>query len=231
MPEVRHALGSGTETGSWTQVFGSVAEGLFSAYHISSYVNYVATAGKEVTRFHDCKLWLDKGQKPGEYPSGGPVSKMIEVWHFCAPSIDIITPDIYVSDFCDVCEDFTRSGNPLLIPETATHSYAGSRQVFVVGRHHAVGYAPFGFEEMGEPFTAATAYLFGVDTEDPSIKIPQNVNDYKWYSNALHNMMPLLVDKYGTNDLQAVMSEENNDSIMLFGKYGFKFITDLTTCI
>lgn len=229
MPKIRQVLASGSSSGTWSQIFGSEAEEIFSAYHIANYVNEVAKAGKdEYSIPMSVNCWLDNGQKAGDYPSGGPVSKMIEVWQYCAPEIDIIAPDIYVPNFCEVCDDFTRVGNPLLIPETATHSYAGPRQVFVVGHHHAVGYAPFGFEEMGEPFTAAAAFLFGVDTKDPALKTPQDTDEYKWYSETLHNMMPLLTDKYGTNDLQAVISEKNEDSTMCFGNFGFKIIFDMS---
>ena len=31
--------------------------------------------------------WLaHKGENPGKYPSGGPVSRMHEVWRYCAPA-------------------------------------------------------------------------------------------------------------------------------------------------
>lgn len=36
--------------------------------------------------------WLDKGGEPGTYPSGGPVSRMYEVWQYGAPALTYIRP-------------------------------------------------------------------------------------------------------------------------------------------
>lgn len=62
--------------------------------------------------------WLNrKGTAPGAYPSGGPISRVCEIWNFCAPCIDIYGPDIYLPDFQRICEEYTRRGEPLYIPE------------------------------------------------------------------------------------------------------------------
>lgn len=225
--DVKSAVEEGAKSGSWKAVFGDVAEEIFSAYHMANYINKVATAGKEVYPIPMvANCWLDNGEKAGKYPSGGPVSRMMEVWKYCAPSIDIIAPDIYATDFCGVCDEYTRRENPLFIPETATHSYAGPREVYVVGHYHALCYSPFGFEDMGKPFSAIDGYLFGVDTLDPALSVPQNVEEYGWFSRTLNDMMHLLTEKYGTSDLQAVISERKDDDTMIFGKYGFKAIMD-----
>ncbi len=228
VPDVRKAVEAGAKEGNWKAVFGDVAEELFSAYHIASCVNNVAAAGKEVYPIPTvANCWLDKGDKPGVYPSGGPVSRVIEVWKYCAPSIDIIAPDIYIPSFCDICDEYARRDKVLFIPEAATHSYAGPREVYSVGHYHALCYSPFGFEEMGEPFSGTTAFLFGMDTTDPALATPQNAWEYGWYSRTLHSMMPLLTRKYGTKDLQAVTSERKGDDTMQFGSFGFKVLMDL----
>lgn len=226
-PDVKQAVMAGAAKGSWREVFGKVAEEIFSAYYVADYVGTVAAAGKDIyplPMLANC--WLDKGEKAGKYPSGGPVSRMMEVWKYCAPTIDIIAPDIYVRNFCEVCDDYIKMGNPLFIPETATHSYAGPRQVYVVGHYHAICYSPFGFEDMGDPFSGVASYLFGVDTSDPALSTPQDVEEYSWYTTTLGKMMPLLAEKYGTSDLQAVTSERREDDTMLFGTYGFKMSVD-----
>jgi len=223
--DVKEAVIKGASGSSWKDAFGSAAEEIFSAYHISSHVNYVAKAGKSIYTIPlVANCWLDKGENPGKYPSGGPVARMMEVWRYCAPDIDIIAPDIYVPYFCDVCDEYVKMGNPLFIPETATHSYAAPRMVYVVGHHHAMCYAPFAFEEMGEPFSAMMGYLFGMDTQDPMLKTPQNIEEYKWYSATLNDMMPMLSEKFGTKDLQAVTSERADIDTMIFGEFGIKAI-------
>ncbi|QOG29400.1 GH35 family beta-galactosidase [Enterococcus casseliflavus] len=225
--DVKQAIKHGANEGNWTEVFGEVAAEIFSSYHVATYINTVAAAGKkEYALPLSVNCWLDKGQKPGMYPSGGPVSRMMEVWKFCADEIDVIAPDIYVPNFLDVCDEYIKLGNPLFIPETVTHAYAGPRQVYVVGHYHALGYAPFGFEDMGEEFSAIDSYLFGVETTDPLFKEPQDVQEYQWITRTLNELSPLLAHKYGTTDLQAVSCERKDQDSMVFGEYGIKVMMD-----
>lgn len=208
--DVRAAVEAGAEKGSWSEVFGAVAEEIFSAYHVALFVEYVAKAGKDV---YDLPMavncWLDKAaDTPGDYPSGGPVARVHEVWDYCAPSIDVYCPDIYVPYFNKVCDRFVKSGtNPLYIPEAATHSYAAPRMVYTVGHYHAMCYSPFGFDDIGKPFSAAQGYLFGMDVTDPALKTPQNFEEYAALGKILREAMPLLAERYGTTDLQAVCAE------------------------
>ena len=208
--DVRAAVEAGAEKGSWSEVFGAAAEEIFSAYHVASFVEYVAKAGKDA---YDLPMtvncWLDKAaDTPGDYPSGGPVARVHEVWDYCAPSIDVYGPDIYVPYFNKVCDRFVKGGtNPLYIPEAATHSYAAPRMVYTVGHYHAMCYSPFGFDDIGKPFSAAQGYLFGMDVTDPALKTPQNFEEYAALGKILREAMPLLAERYGTTDLQAVCAE------------------------
>lgn len=208
--DVRAAVEAGAEKGSWSEVFGAAAEEIFSAYHVASFVEYVAKAGKDA---YDLPMtvncWLDKAaDTPGDYPSGGPVARVHEVWDYCAPSIDVYCPDIYVPYFNKVCDRFVKGGtNPLYIPEAATHSYAAPRMVYTVGHYHAMCYSPFGFDDIGKPFSAAQGYLFGMDVTDPALKTPQNFEEYAALGKILREAMPLLAERYGTTDLQAVCAE------------------------
>ena len=208
--DIRAAVEAGAEKGSWSEVFGAAAEEIFSAYHVASFVEYVAKAGKvayDLPMTANC--WLDKAaDTPGDYPSGGPVARVHEVWDYCAPSIDVYCPDIYVPYFNKVCDRFVKSGtNPLYIPEAATHSYAAPRMVYTVGHYHAMCYSPFGFDDIGKPFSAAQGYLFGMDVTDPALKTPQNFEEYAVLGKILREAMPLLAERYGTTDLQAVCAE------------------------
>ncbi|MCM1121361.1 MAG: DUF5597 domain-containing protein [Eubacterium sp.] len=223
--DVKNAVEGGAANGSWKEVFGECAEEIFSAYYIASFVNEVAKAGREK---YDLPLtancWLDKGGKPGEYPSGGPVRRMMEVWQYAAPEIDVLAPDIYIPDFTGVCDQFVELDNPLYIPESAVHSYAAPRQVYAVGHYHAMCYATFGFEDMGQPFNAMQGFLFGMDVTDPALKTPQNVEEYGLYAKALQGMMPLLAEKYGTTDLRAISSERREEDELVFEQFGFKIM-------
>lgn len=246
---IKEAVEAGVAQGTWEEVFGTYAGEIFSAYHIASYVERVAFAGRAVYNLPMAvNCWLDKGEEAGMYPTGGPVAKVMEVWKYAAPSIDVFAPDIYVPDFCDVCDTYTKLDNPLFIPETATHSHAAPRLVYAIGHYHATCFAPFGFEDMGEPFSDISAYLFGVDTTDPLLQVPQKVEEYHWCASTLNNMMNLLTSKYGTNDLQAVISEKMDmtpldtskgmaglmavggdpaNDTMMFGDFGFKVLMNI----
>ena len=206
--DVRTAVLAGSEEGSWSEVFGEAAEELFSAYHVSRFVNAIAAAGKAVYPLPmTANCWLDKGGKPGSYPTGGPVSRVHEVWDFCAPNIDLRCPDIYVPQFKAVCDEYTRRGAALFIPESATHSYCAPRLVYTVGHYHAMCYSPFGFDDIGKPFTAVQGYLFGMDVSDPALKTPQSFEEYSALGQILREMMPMLAEAYGTDRLQAVSAE------------------------
>lgn len=219
--DVKAAVESGADLGTWGEVFGNAADEIFSAYHISSFVNYVAEEGrKEYPLPMLVNCWLvHKGDAPGKYPSGGPVSRMHEVWHCCAPAIDVMCPDIYVPEFLEVCDDYSRNSAPLFIPEAAVHSYAASRLAYCIGHYHAMGYSPFGFDDIGKPFTAVQGFLFGMDVNDPALKTPQDFDEYAWFGKTLSSMMPLIAPKYGTDALQAVCAEQcNQQNILNFGK-------------
>lgn len=207
--------------GSWAEVFGVCAEEVFSACHIAKYVEYVAAAGKReypLPMLVNC--WLDKGGEAGQYPSGGPIDKVREVWEYCAPSVDAYCPDIYVPDFCGVCDKFSRGNRPLGIPECAVHSYAAPRLMYVIGHHHGFMYAPFGFDDIGKPFTALHGAMFGIDTSDKALKTVQDADIYSYICKAIGSMMPLVTARYGTEDLQAVCAERGGDSLINFGNFG-----------
>ncbi len=219
-PDVREAVENGAEEGTWSEVFGPCAEEIFSAYYVSGFVNAVAKEGRAVYNLPMfANAWLvHKGDVAGNYPSGGPQSRMHEVWRYCAPTIDVLCPDIYVREFMEVCDDYSRN-QPLFIPEAATHSYAAPRLAYCIGHYHAMGYSPFGFDDIGHPFTMMQGFLFGMDVSDPALQTPQDFGEYAWFAKTLTSMMPLLADKYGTNALQAVSSECKEEvSMMNFGK-------------
>ena len=242
---IKEAVQKGKDSGSWKDVFGDYAEEVFSAYYIAGYVGKVAAAGRaeyDLPMVVNC--WLDKGGEAGQYPTGGPIAKVMEVWKYAAPAIDVFAPDIYVPYFCDICDTYTKLGNPLFIPETAVHSHAAPRLVYSIGHYHAACFAPFGFEDMGQPFDDITAYLFGVDVTDPLLQIPQDISEYAWCAKTLNSMMPLLTDKYGSDELQAVCSETMDMTLaepnggfadmgnmagetMMFDDFGFQVIMNI----
>ena len=143
------------ESGTWREVFGEgpAADEVFQAWQIGRYVGRVAAAGKAeypVPMYANAWLVQHQGQAPGQYPSGGPVARMMDVWRAAAPSIDLVAPDIYLDDFRAVCAEYTQNGNPLFIPEANRDERAGLRAMYALAHHAALGFAPFGIDSLSE---------------------------------------------------------------------------------
>ena len=153
--------------GTWPEVFGTgpAAAEVFMAWHTGRAVDRVAEAGKaELPIPMYANAWLGPQPRqtlPGQYPSGGPVTGMLDVWRAAAPHLDLFAPDIYVADFQGVCELYVRSGNPLFIPEARTNI---PNLFWAVGHHATLGYSPFAIEDISgfKPLAAAYAMLGGL---------------------------------------------------------------------
>lgn len=216
-PDIAAAFAEGAGTGSWEDVFGPVAEEVFQTWHTARYVEVVAAAGKAAYPLPlFVNTWLDKGHEPGRFPTGGPNVRVFEVWRTAAPSIDVLGADIYPRTFCDVCDAYRKLGNPLMIPETATHAHAAPRLVWSIANHHALCFSPFGFEEMGEPFSDDIGILFGVDTSDPAQRMPQDPGTYAAAVRALSDLFEL-AGGYGAMD--AVIDERGEVQKLSLGAW------------
>jgi beta-galactosidase GanA len=152
-------------TGNWEEVFGKsefrpgikdwqfysyYTEELFMAWNYGRYVEKVVAAGKkEYPLPMYVNAWLKQpfSYWPGRYPSGGPLPQVLDIWRAAAPSIDFIAPDIYTDEFTWICAEFTRSGNPLFIPETRGGAVGAARAFYVFGEFSAGCFAPFGIDE------------------------------------------------------------------------------------
>lgn len=124
------------------------------AWHYARYVDHVAAAGKRawpVPMF--VNAWLDSdidanpmagGTMPGEYPSGGPVPRMLGIWTAAAPHMDFATPDIYAGDVADRARPYAEAGGVQFIPEMRRDRPG---QLFRAASHPgSIGMAPFGID-------------------------------------------------------------------------------------
>jgi beta-galactosidase GanA len=137
---------------NWEAVFGPEAEVYFHAWAVSRYVGQVATAGKAA---YPLPLYVNaalrdplKPEVPVNYESGGPTDNVIPIWKAEAPAIDILAPDIYMSNtaaYLKVLDLYHRPDNALFIPETsgAVHE---ARFFFSALGLQAIGYSPFGLD-------------------------------------------------------------------------------------
>ena len=190
LPELTKVWGAnGFKTsGTWPEVFGTdaSADEVFMSWYIGKYVGRVAEAGKAelaIPMYANAWLVQNDQQLPGGYPSGGPVSRVHDIWRAAAPQLDLLAPDIYLPDFRGVCASYARSGNPLFIPEARA---SVPNLFWAIGKHAALGYSPFGIESLPEDTPLAAAYKI------------------------LEGMMPVLMKYQAQGNVVAVVQETAN---------------------
>ena len=138
-------------SGTWEEVFGKGdrTDEIFMAWHYASYMNKISAAGKaeyDLPTFVNAWIVQPEDKRPGNYPSGGPQAQNHDIWRAAAPAIDILTPDIYLSDFPNILRMYSRSGNPVFIPESRAGQGGAANAAFAIGEMGAIGYSPFGLE-------------------------------------------------------------------------------------
>ncbi|WP_172119224.1 DUF5597 domain-containing protein [Actinomyces faecalis] len=147
-------------SGSWTEVFGEgeYTDEAFMAWGFASYCEELAAAAARVlpvTYYANAWLGPQPGQEhPGQYPSGGPASGVIDVWKAAAPSLALVAPDVYTDDVRSAVAPYRRLDNPLLLPESRL---AVGNLVWAVGCG-AIGVNVFGVDDVRHDGQVADLY-------------------------------------------------------------------------
>lgn len=167
VPELRRRWEeNGAKTsGTWAQVFGAgtASEEIFTAWYYARFADALTRAGKAA---YDLPMYVNvalnrPGRAPGDYPSGGPLPHLIDVWKAGAPALDFLAPDIYFPNFVDIVNRYKRPDNPLFIPEAnnADHPQVPGNAFYAIGKLDAIGFGPFSIESIDEkPGAFAKAY-------------------------------------------------------------------------
>ena len=192
--------------GNWDEVFGGSweADEIFSAWNYAKYLQEVTTAGKkEYPLPMFTNAWLpDPNGQPHTWPSGGPVPNVLDIWRAAAPAIDALSPDIYQPGFKWLCEEYTRNGNPLLIPEAHRGEDAAARAYWAIGNHNALCFALFGIESVPENHSIKDAYAL------------------------LKQAIPVITDAQGTGRMTALywqnQQAESKDTTIVMGSWDLK---------
>ena len=152
-------------SGSWAQVFGDDEWGqeVFTAWHYARFVDALVKAGKAR---YPLPMYVNAalnrtGRKPSEYPSGGPVPHLLDVWKAGAPSLDFLAPDIYFPNFTQLAGRFRRADNMLFVPEAnnATNPQGAANAFYAFGALDSLGFSPFSIESLGDaPNVLSQAY-------------------------------------------------------------------------
>lgn len=146
-PELRaHFNAAGT---TWAEIFGEAADEVFMAWNYARYIQAVAAQGKReypLPMYINCQLPA-RGERAGEYPSGGPNPYYLEVYRVTAPALDFYSPDIYWPNFEYWIDRYKFSGNAVFVPEARLES-APYNAFYAYGEARAFGFSPFGIESL-----------------------------------------------------------------------------------
>jgi beta-galactosidase GanA len=154
--------------GNWTALFGDgdAAAETFTAWYYAQYVEALVEAGKSV---YPLPMYVNAAlnranRKPGEYPSGGPLPHLLEVWKAGAPSLDLLAPDIYFPSFVDLATSYRRPDNALFIPEAnnADRPEVPANAFYAFGKLAAVGFSPFAIDSSDANSSSPLAAAYSV---------------------------------------------------------------------
>ncbi|HYB60067.1 MAG TPA: DUF5597 domain-containing protein [Methylomirabilota bacterium] len=193
----------GKTSGSWEEVFGksTLTDDLFMSWYYATYINRVAAAGKA-----ECPLpmyvnaaLIRPSYQPGQYNSGGPLPHSMDIWRAAAPSIDLLSPDIYLDDFVGWCQKYARPDNPLFIPEARGGTEGAANAFYAVGQVSTIGFSPFGIdsEDTAAAFTTA---------ESGNKEKPRGGPIGDAYA-ILSQLIPLILEKQTTGEIGSVVLE------------------------
>ncbi len=198
-------------SGTWEEVFGKGlgTDEIFMAWHYARYVNRIVELGKAeypLPMYVNAAL-IRPNYKPGQYPSGGPLPHLIDVWRAGAPQIDFLSPDIYFPNFAEWCQKYHRSGNPLFIPEASRADESAANVFYAMGQHDAMGFCPFSIE---------------------SIRNPENERLPKSYE-VLSQMAPQILENQGKGTMAGVLLDKDKPTQQVhLGNYTLNVAHDYT---
>jgi hypothetical protein len=123
-----------------------------------------------------------------------------DLWRFGAPAIDILAPDLYISEFAQTCERFTQNGNPLFIPEASANP---ANALLAYLKYNAICYSPFGIEGGGGGGRrgAAAAGTNGAPPPD-ALAATYAILDY---------MAPVILDNQGKGTIVMLQPDRDTD--------------------
>ena len=208
--------------GSWKECFGNDAGEYFMAYHFAKTVEFITRAAKKEYNL-PCyaNAWLK--QYPwylGSYPCGGPVASMHRMWKRIAPSLFCLAPDIYVPYVAQVMEEYTKNGNPLLIPEVRKDAVSSSYALYAFGKYHALGYSPFAIEELAmDPSTIQKPPLevmIALNIDPSAFEIDGSKEYLAGVYRLMEQIKPLYFQYRGTPQLQSYVKQSETDYGVLF---------------
>ena len=154
------------------------ADEVFMAWNYSRYIGKVAEAGKAeypVPMYVNAWIVQPEDKGPGDYPSGGPQAHMHDIWRAGGPQIDMLSPDIYLPEFNELADRYSRSGNPLFIPESSATAAGAANAFYAIGQRKGIGYSPMGIDQPQRltGFRPGTGVAAATPTDVASLPFPK----------------------------------------------------------
>ena len=153
---------------NWPDTFGTgpATDELFTAWTEAHYTGEVEARGKQIyplPMYVNAAL-MRPGKLPGEYPSGGPLPHLFDVWRAAAPAIDFFAPDLYFPNVVEWANRYARPDNPLFIPESgrANAEELGTNAVYAYGQLNAMGYSVYAPEFLKPDQQEALGQAYGI---------------------------------------------------------------------
>lgn len=206
--------------GTWPEVFGIEGPEAFNAYYIAGYIDEIAAAGREIYNLPMyANVWIRENafQRPGEYPSGGPTSNMIDLWKAAAPNLDLLALDVYHGNpviFNELCDNYDRPDNALFIPEMGNGNNFARFQFYALGNYNAIGVAPYGID----PF-----HVDPHDSRDKE-KLDGRFDGIAKNYHLLRKAIIPITQLQGSGRLFAIGEEEGmSEQLVKFGEYDVLF--------
>jgi len=151
-PELARKTG---KSGTWSQVYGTMADQAFNAWATARYVDQVAAAGQaelDLPMYANAALSNPFDEKAAQYSaSGGPNWNVIDIWKAAAPHLSLLAPDLYDRDdktYSKQLENYARADNALFVPENG-NALEYARFLWPALGHGAIGWSSFGMDATG----------------------------------------------------------------------------------
>lgn len=218
-PYLKERLSKGNGGVNWADMFGNdiYAEEIFQTWTYAQYVQQLIEAGREV---YDLPMYVNvaldsRGRRPGQYPSGGPLAQLIDIWHCGAPGVDVLGVDIYDKDFPGWLNRYHLSNNPLFIPEIRLEDRDAMYALYAFGHHDAMGFCPFSIEDY-----PVHSHKEAVAGNNMDLSLDDQLNEYSKSSGALSPIVEvyrligqaerIILENQGTENMDAVLLDNEN---------------------
>lgn len=206
---------------TWKEVFGDdiYGEELFQTWTYATYVQQLAEAGRKI---YDLPMYVNvalnsRGREPGQYPSGGPLAHLIDLWHCGAPAIDVLGVDIYDTGIKAWLNRYHLTNNPLFVPEIRLEDKDAMYALYAFGHHGAMGFCPFSIEDYPVYAKASGKDMSGMDlSQDDQLNAFSSYHSNRHLSpiasvyRLLRQAEPLIIERQNTQDMEAVLLDNEN---------------------